>query len=536
MTTGINPSTLAARALIDSLITHGVEHVVLCPGSRSAPLAYALAGAARAGRLEVHVRVDERVAAFTALGLARFGPAAVVTTSGTAAANLHPALLEARHAGLGLIAVTADRPHEMRGVGANQTTDQLHMFGPRILSVELPAGAGAAAIANQVARLAARARGVFGPREPVHLNVAFRDPLVPGDAPAHVPAADGPEPPEALRATVEPIAVPADARGVVVAGDGAGPTAAEFAARAGWPLLAEPSSGARGGTTAIGPYQLLIPDLARDVERVVVFGRPTLSRPVSGLLATAPHVTVVAAGPEWVDVTGNAKLIAGAVSPAGRADAAWLERWRESERATGGGATLAAAVLSHVLGSGAPQLMIGSSLPIRYADIHGPAGASFTSEAVWSARGLAGIDGTISTATGIALASGPIRVVLGDLTFAHDVGGLALGPRERAADIQIVVLNDGGGGIFGGLEHGDPAYSDVFERFFATPLELDLEHIATAYGYRYRKIDSPAEIPSALAPRISGRSIVEVELPRVSGNSQETFRGVSMRFQDGDVE
>src|SRR5690625_1628572 len=140
MTRAANPSTEAARALVDALIFHGVRHVVLSPGSRSAPLAYALARAERRERIEVHVRIDERVAAFTALGLARFGPAAVVTTSGTAAANLHPALLEARHSGLGLLAITADRPHELRGVGANQSTDQLHMFGPHIPAVEIPAG------------------------------------------------------------------------------------------------------------------------------------------------------------------------------------------------------------------------------------------------------------------------------------------------------------------------------------------------------------------------------------------------------------
>src|SRR5690625_629174 len=532
MTRAANPSTEAARALVDALIFHGVRHVVLSPGSRSAPLAYALARAERRERIEVHVRIDERVAAFTALGLARFGPAAVVTTSGTAAANLHPALLEARHSGLGLLAITADRPHELRGVGANQTTDQLHMFGPHIPAVEIPAGSTRAAIGNQAARILAQATGAFGPPGPVHVNIAFRDPLVPGagDGEEEGPITAGPRV-RVRRATMGAGEVDVRLPSVVVAGDGAGPEAARFAEAAGLPLLAEPSSGARAGANAIGPYQRRLPALASEVAQVIGYGRPTLSRPVSGLLASAEHVTVVADHPEWVDVRGRAEQIVAGVDAAGSADPRWLARWREREREVAqeeaAGAGLAAQVLAHALGRDQVQAMIGSSMAIRYADIHGPVGSGYTRAPVYAARGLAGIDGTIAAASGIALGSGPIRVITGDLTFAHDVGALALGPGERSPELQVVVLNDGGGGIFANLEHGEEPYEATFDRFFATPVPLVVEHVAAAYGYEYRKITDPARLPEVLTPRIEGRSIVEVQLPPVSGDSQKPSRNVS---------
>src|SRR5699024_4660526 len=264
-----NPSTEAPRARVDALLSHGVQRAAPSPGSRPAPLAYALARAESRGRIEVHVRIDERVAAFTALGLARFGPAAVVTTSGTATANLHPALLEARHSGLGLLAITADRPHELRGVGANQTTDQLHMFGPHIPAVEIPAGSTRAAIGNQAARVLAQATGAFGPPGPVHVNIAFREPLVPGDGGGEdeAPIAPGPRV-RVRRVGTGAGEVDLSRPSVVVAGDGAGPEAARFAEAAGLPLLAEPSSGARSGANAIGPYQRMLPALAGEVAQV----------------------------------------------------------------------------------------------------------------------------------------------------------------------------------------------------------------------------------------------------------------------------
>lgn len=503
-----NPSTVAARALVEALIAQGVRHVVISPGSRSAPIVYALE---RSG-LDVHVRIDERVAAFTALGFARFGPAAVVTTSGTAAANLHPALLEARHSHLGLIAITADRPHEMRGVAANQTTEQTHMYGPHIHAVEIPAGAQPAGIGNQIARVAAVARGVFTAPAPVHVNIAFREPLVP-EQPEWVPGVIGPEVyPRRLQGESVPINTTC---AVVVAGDGAGEQAARFAAEAELPLLAEPSSGARGGATAVGPYQRLLPELLGEIRHAIVFGRPTLSRPVSALLAEAPEVTVVDSTGQWVDVAGNATRVVAGVEGA-PCDTAWLARWREAEAALTLDGGRAAEVVARVL-AGDVQVMLGSSMAIRYADIFGPVGEDFTNAPVWACRGLAGIDGTVSTASGIALGSDPVRVVVGDLTFAHDVGALALGPEERTPDIQIVVLNDRGGGIFAHLEHGQPEYASTFPRFFATPVDIEIGGIAQGYGLEHRLI-APGESLEVLDAPVRGRSIVEIQLPSVAEN------------------
>ncbi|MPV50491.1 2-succinyl-5-enolpyruvyl-6-hydroxy-3-cyclohexene-1-carboxylic-acid synthase [Pseudactinotalea sp. HY160] len=513
-----------------TLVGSGVRDVVLAPGSRSAPFAYALAAAAEAGWLTVHVRVDERVAGFTALGLARVRPAAVVTTSGTAVANLHPAIAEAAHSHLPLLAVTADRPAELRGVGANQTTVQPGMFAPLTrLDVDLPAGLGGRALAQQVVRAVACARGVGAPGGPVHLNVALRDPLVPGDS--WIP---GPAPAPAIEVTGrggEPSGGHHLRRGprtVVLAGDGAGIAAAHFAEGAGLPLLAEPSSGARAGATALQYRPVLTGELGDRIDRVVVFGRPTLSRPVSALLArTGVEVVVVASRPGWPDTSGSASVVTPAVTadPPDEATRAWLGAWRaaaDRARRAGrpgdrpgdllGDRPTGAAVLDRCLRPGAPTTMLGASMTIRHADVHAPAGEEYTDSGVHANRGLAGIDGTISTATGLALGlDRPVRVVLGDLSFAHDAGGLALGPDEIEADLQVLVLNDGGGTIFSTLEHA-AAPDPVLRRFFTTPLRLDLEALAHGYGADYRRVDSMAELDRELAHEIRGRRVVEIPL------------------------
>src|SRR4051812_40377682 len=296
---GVHPSTLLARLTVEALRVGGVRHVVLCPGSRSAPLAYAL-GASEAVRL--HVRHDERVAAFTALGAA----GAVVTTSGTAAANLHPAVLEAHHANRPLVVVTADRPRELRGTWANQTSElQAGLFGAavrgRLDLADTDAAKDPPAAAKALLEVLAAARG---PRPgPVHLDLGFTDPLVPDDD------EDGPvddAAPDGVVAAPAPDASPAGPgvavltpgpRTVLVAGDGAQPGVAELAAAAGWPLLAEPSSGV-AGQRSVAAYRLLLelPELGGEVERVVAAGRPTLSRPVTRLLAR-PEVDVVLLSP-----------------------------------------------------------------------------------------------------------------------------------------------------------------------------------------------------------------------------------------------
>ncbi|WP_231384223.1 2-succinyl-5-enolpyruvyl-6-hydroxy-3-cyclohexene-1-carboxylic-acid synthase [Cellulomonas sp. URHD0024] len=570
---GADPATSAARVLVQALAALGVEDVVLAPGSRSAPLAYALADAARADRpagapaLRLHVRIDERSAAFVALGLVRASavgidggpvpprPVAVVTTSGTAAANLHPAVLEAHHSGLPLVVLTADRPHELRGTGANQTTVQVGLFGSAVrLGLDLPAPDGRPEEARDLRRTVARALAAAtgartGDPGPVHLNLAFREPLVPGPGPWPEPSAVGlthvqPRPVLAVTPAAEPTA--GGRRGgaptVVVAGDEAGPLARRLAEANGWPLLAEPSSGARGGPNAIATYVHLLahPVLGGSVRRAIVLGRPTLSRPVQRLLGRADVEVVVIGtrGVDWPDASRNASevlLDAPARMRNGRmrAPEGWLEVWQAADKAAGGavdgvldgadegrrsrsGTRVTGPALARAVAEvSAPDdvLVVGSSNPVRDLDL----------VARWSAppvvvanRGLAGIDGTISTAVGVALGlpDRRVRALLGDLTFLHDVGGLLRGPLEQGAHLQLVVANDDGGSIFATLEPGEPERSDVFERVFATPHGADIAALCAGYGVRHtRVVDVDGLLPALAAPG-PGLSVVEVRVDR----------------------
>ncbi|MCZ2402305.1 2-succinyl-5-enolpyruvyl-6-hydroxy-3-cyclohexene-1-carboxylic-acid synthase [Paenarthrobacter sp. Z7-10] len=574
----------AARLAVQALLDGGVRQVVLAPGSRSAPLSYALAEAEGAGLLELVVRVDERVAGFTALGLAlgSGAPAAAVTTSGTAVGNLLPAVMEANHAAVPLLIVSADRPEELRGTGANQTTFQLDLFGEHVrFAVDVPAGTDPSG-AIGTALSAAQGRLPGTPAGPVQLNLAFRDPLTPALDGSGWAEPDGgiPEGTDALLEGTDvlldrtddvldgmerqlrdmpswPDGAAADGAGtgagkltpglqpsgssssgvglrtVVVAGHAAGPSAEEFARALDLPLLAEPSSNARFGPNAVGPYRLLLEHLGPDIERVVVFGRPTLSRPVAALLARAdvkralylprPAAWFVQGRRSEQIITGWSEL----ADFAGYGPSGWLNRWQVAAAASETvleellagepeltGVQVARLVWEHR----AAPLMLGSSNPIRDVDLAGrpqqDAGAP-----VYANRGLAGIDGTLATAAGIALANGtPVRALLGDLTFLHDVGALLLGTGERVPDLQLIVLNDGGGGIFSLLEHGtlgrSPRYAAVVERLFGTPHAADLAALAGGYGVRHRLISTTEELATALAEPVAGRSILEIRSSR----------------------
>lgn len=527
-----HPAALTAREIVRALVAAGVHEVVLAPGSRSAPLAYALHSAEAAGWLNLTVCVDERSAAYVALGISRHRPAAVATTSGTAVANLHPAVLEASHAGLPLVVLSADRPHELRGVGANQTTNQVGIFATAVRwQGEVPAAdtATSAVVGVNVAVLRAvtAARGSRSAHPgPVHLNVAFRDPLIPaavwepGARPVDrvVSTDDGTE--------VMPTLLPRGPRTVIVAGDGAGAGAVELAQAGGWPVLAEPTSGARSAAQAVAAPAVLAEVLDDAVQRVVVLGRPTLSRQVSALLARREVEVVVAApGPDWVDVAGSAALVTRAVTVLGEPGAgevAWLDRWRRasaqahqvlenlsSERLDG--PQVARALLGP--GSRTGTVVLGSSMSVRDADLAAGVGRGFTGVPVLANRGLSGIDGTISTATGVAVATGePVRALIGDLTFQHDVGGLARGRLEREVNLQVIVLNDDGGSIFATLEHGRPELAEIYPRVFGTPQGLDIEDLARGFGAAYRSVEDAAELAAVLAEPVRGRSVVEIRL------------------------
>ncbi|MGO4193111.1 2-succinyl-5-enolpyruvyl-6-hydroxy-3-cyclohexene-1-carboxylic-acid synthase [Arthrobacter sp. YAF17] len=538
----------AARIAVAALLLEGVRYVVVAPGSRSAPMAYALAEADAAGRVELLVRIDERDAGFTALGLALAtgAPAAVLTTSGTAVGNLLPAVMEANHAAVPLVVISADRPVELRGTGANQTTVQLDLFGEHVrFAADVPAGSDPR---RAVETALSAATGAFEdtPPGPVQLNLAFRDPLVPapGD---RLPPESGRR---VYRAPRGPLALdfpPASAglperRTVVLAGHDAGPVAEAFARAHGLPLLAEPSSNARFGPNAVGPYRIVLdafgPDAAQPIERVVLFGRPTLSRPVSALLARAdvPSALYQPVPVAWYEPGRRTELpldnLADLADFAGRGSAAWLDAWllagAAAQHAVGvalagtalsgsaevSGPAVGALVWEHTRG----QLVLGSSNGIRDVDLAG-APAAEPGAVVFANRGLSGIDGTLATATGIALGGRQeTTVLLGDVTFLHDAGGLLLGAGEEEPNLRMVVLNDAGGAIFGLLEHGAVEaagrYGTAVDRLFGTPHGVNLAALAAAYGVAHRPVSTTAELAGALAEPWEGRSIIEVRTDR----------------------
>lgn len=517
-------ATALARTVVERLLAAGVVEAVLAPGSRNAPLAFALADAADAGLLRLHTRIDERTAGFLALGLTKVGRrAAVVCTSGTAVANLLPAVMESAHAGLATVFVTADRPASLRGTGASQTTDQVGVFGEfaAFLDVdEVPA-------ADVDALLAATDR-------PAHLNVQFSGTLVPPSpwtpaAPAPVPAAEPAPAPE-------PYVLPCGPRTVVVAADDAGPPARVLAERAGWPLLAEPTSGSRTGTHAVRTYRLLLDTaLAERVERVVVAGHPTLSRPVSRLLERADVEVVSLPAPGcWaerpfpVDLAVDAVTVAHAGPFDREREEGWLAEWLDADRDLSRrlDALLAAEpdltphetarAVARALPPGG-LLWVGASNPIRDLDLVVPQYEVGGRRKVVANRGLAGIDGTVSSAVGAALGrphSTRAFALMGDVTFVHDLTGLVVGPLDERPDLTLVVVNDDGGSIFATLEQGDPAYADRYDRLFGTPHGVDVASVCAANRVPHLRVTSLPELEQALAMPNGGLEVVEVVVRR----------------------
>lgn len=579
------PAMADARSLVAALLAEGVREVVLCPGSRSAPLAEALADAADAGRLRLRVVLDERSAGFIALGVARAHAlnghsrcAAVVTTSGTAVSNLHPAVSEADAAGIPLLVISADRPHELVGTGASQTTEQTGLFVPALrLGVDLPADLAAdlgghaadAAITGQVRRAVAAATGTLS-RDPgpAQINARFRPPLT-AEGAAEDTAEDAvplaPAPPSPPAATTAPAAVPACApeagasrpagsgssvqgRGIVVAGDTAHPAvgsmARSLAEHLNWPLLAEPTSHARSGPQALSRYAELLGTpagraLAQQAEHLLVLGHPSLSRSITALLGREDlNVTVLTECARWTDVSGRARRVVPMDGPDHQpddaalrsarlvaslglesADAAWTDSWRravadlpEPDRSSSGDA-LARAVWEASQAPSAPTLLLGSSMTVRRLDRLAQPGAA-APKAVAN-RGLAGIDGTIATGIGLWMASGePVRAVMGDLAFLHDAMSLNRGVREEEADLQVIVVDDGGGAIFSHLEYARTTPAGRFERLFTAPQRADIAALAAALGARVHVPDDVEALRGLLAEPVDGVSVVVWETTR----------------------
>ena len=534
----MSASYACAEKVIASLLAGGVTDLVLAPGSRSAPLALAAHRASRAGRLRLHVRIDERTAGFLALGLAKGSGRCVpvVTTSGTAVGNLLPAVMEAHHARVPLLVISADRPEELVGTGANQTTFQPGIFGVFAPTYVVDAAGdptswldGPASVVQLVEDSDPHRPG------PVHVNIAFPEPLVPdqgapdqgtvprsgvsrGTVPPAVEAGDS-----ALTSwdtgtvPVSQIAgLPLGPRTVVVCGDAPaadGAAARAFAATARLPLIAEPSSGARFGPNALRCGRLLLGTaLADRVERVVMFGHPTLSRPVNRLL-TRPDVEliVVGQGGALPNPGRHASQFAAGVQLAPD-PTDWLAQWIRADRATGErvdallaglGYPSGPAVAAAVLAAGDGPLALGNSMAIRDADL-----APLTDRPVFANRGLSGIDGTVSTAIGLALATGrPTTLLTGDLSFVHDANALAIGPGQPRPDLRIVVADDAGGAIFATLEYGDPRFADSFEQVFATPSGVDPAALARSYGADAVRVAGLGELADALAVALTPRQL-----------------------------
>lgn len=522
-------SWLLAQVVVEQLVEAGITDVVLAPGSRNAPLSMALERSDRQGRLRLHVRIDERSAGFLALGAAKASgrPVAVATTSGTAVGNLLPAVMEANHAGVPLVVLSADRPVSMLNSGANQTTDQAGIFGSQVrAAARLSSSTGQVpAWRFQLRRALALAAGTRTRNPgPVQVNLAFDVPLMPT---GEVLPPGAPLVVEAAAAVSPPTVLPAGPRTVVLAGDApvaVGLRAREVAEAARVPLLAEPSSNARSGPMALATYRLLLakPGLGECIERVVVFGRPTLSRPVQQLLARQDvEIVVVADQANWADPGFAATQVVDDVELA-PSEPSWTNQWltgdqtlqvkvelarREREGLDGG--RLAEIVVERC---GGQVLVLGSSNPIRDADL---AAIADPAPRVHANRGLAGIDGTIATAIGVHLGlDEPVTALMGDLTFLHDAGGLWLGRLERRPLVRLVVASDGGGSIFHTLEQGGAEHAGSFERVFGTPHDVEVAALASAYGWQVASVTDPDELGARLRVPARGPEVLVVPLRR----------------------
>lgn len=545
----MNPSTALARVLVDELARCGLTEAVIAPGSRSTPLALALAAHRD---IRVHVRIDERSASFLALGLARASrtPVAVVCTSGTAAANFHPAVLEADQSGMPLLVLTADRPPELRGTGANQTVDQIGLYGSAVrmfteVGVPEPIHGMVAYWRSLAGRAWASALG--GRPGPVHLNVAFRDPLTPEEDdqvswPESLEGRPDQEPwtrGQRCWGAPEPFPLPMVERGVIVCGDGDydPDPFLRLAELTGWPLLAEPTSNARR-VGAISTYRQLLASprfMAEHVpELVVSVGRPNLSRQLLAFLRKAERHVVVTAetvgnpaaslADGYSDPARTATDVVAAVGPPHGTSAktprrtVWSRTWWRAEEAARAAVdrmleadeALSEPRLARDLASqldAGSLLFAGSSMPIRDLDATMKARDGIR---LIGNRGVSGIDGTVSTAVGAALAhqgvgQGKTFALLGDLALLHDQNGLIMGPEEPRPDLAIVVVNNNGGGIFSGLEQaGHPD----FERFFGTPHGVSMEHVAAMAGISHTRVEWVSDLPKALLGE--GLRLVEV--------------------------
>ncbi len=559
-----------ASTLVDEWVRAGVAHAVVCPGSRSSPLAVALAADPR---LSLSVRLDERSAGFLALGIgmASGTPAVVLTTSGTAAAELHAAVIEADLARVPMLVCTADRPPELRGVGAPQTIDQTHLFGGAtrwFADPGVPDGPGRPAWRSLAARSVVEA--VAGPRGPgpVHLNLPFRDPLLgdprvaggpppgrPDGGPWHrVEVAATAPAPALVDALTGSGHFDAGSHGVIVAGSGCGDPAAVLglAGALGWPVLADPRSGLRSDGARVVAAADGILRSQRFVDThlpsfVLRLGARWASKVVNAFADHAPAL-VVDPFDQWPDPERSAERLvhcdptlfcvamqrATGTGSGGRPGAgeSWRTSWDEAEararraliRSIDEGATLTEPALArHLFASlpGGATMVVSSSMPVRDLEAFGLPRSD--PPRVLANRGANGIDGVVSTALGVAAATaGPVVALVGDLAFLHDVSAL-VGPRGALPELTLVVADNRGGGIFSFLPAAGALEPVAFERLFGTPQGPDVADVARGFGWVVEDLGpaaSPGDLRSSLDLAVGrgGNGLVRVVLPDRAAN------------------
>ena len=511
----INPSTLLARVIVRQIVEAGITDVVISPGSRNAPLSIAFHQASVKGLIKLHVRIDERTAAFFALGIAKASgrPVPIVCTSGTAVANYHPAVLEASHTNLPLLVLTADRPASLRKTGANQTTEQARIFGKAV-------------------RYFADVSGSVYPMElplnslqsgPVHLNIQFEEPLI-GDKSDNWLNDLTITAPKIFDRKTPGTFYTKSTRGVLVIGHDRGGLSVDavrdFADALGWPVIAEDPltfEKAISHASIFLTSRAIADDLVPDT--VVVIGRTTLSRSINAFIKSARKEIVIDPRMATVDSDRMAsqKFLQLPKVEVQSIDSEYAEKWQKySQRAVkmvGDISQWSEALIAREIGAAIPagtSLFISSSRPIR--DLEGFASAR-TGVETFANRGLAGIDGNISTALGIASQRKETIAVLGDLGFLHDLTGLI---HNEDINLKILVINNDGGGIFSTLSQRGV---EGFEEVFGTPHGKDLAAIASAIGVPAKTISTQAELKSELAAPIKGVSVVVITAPDREANA-----------------
>ncbi len=512
----VNTSTTLARTIVRQILEAGITDVVISPGSRNAPLSLAFFQAAEQNLINLHTRIDERTAAFFALGIAKASkrPVPIICTSGTAVANYHPAILEASHSNQPLLVITADRPANLRRTGSNQTTEQARIFGK---AVRYFADISGAAYPMELPFNSLRTG-------PVHLNIQFAEPLSPDDDSDWLSAVKKREP-TLLSEKSAGTFYTKSTRGILVIGhDRAGFSVNdvnEFAAKLGWPVIAEDPLSfpeAIAHASIFLTSQSITDELAPDT--VVVIGRTTLSRPINRIISMARKSIVIDPRILTVDSDRNAnqKFTSMPICESPSADAEYLARWEKyGERTTKMVAELKtwseqliAREFAKNLPTGA-TLFISSSRPIR--DIEGFS-TPRTGVETFANRGLAGIDGNISTALGIASQRSNTYAVLGDLSFLHDLTGLI---HSEKINLKIFVVDNNGGGIFSTLSlRGAAGFEDVF----GTPHNLDIAKIAAAFGLEVSRITNQSELQAELVKPVNGISLVVIEVPTREANAE----------------